>query len=372
MAGLFGAARPFDNKADETAYLDDLGIQLGSGSSYRGIGIGIVIIAFNLWDRIIDPAHADIAFLWRLGTALIIAPIHTVWLTAPRKNYTLFRALMYAYTLAVPFGVMKAAATLDGGLLNGLAMLIFVYMWLPSVLPNRRDAAIGALLASAVIIGVTIDSTTNRTLIANAVFFTILCSFFAVIVSAKFEAAFRRAWWQEQVATREARTDPLTGAVNRRHFAEAAAAEKDRCYRYGHTGAVILLDLDHFKRVNDSYGHPVGDEALKTVAGACNEEIRGTDLLARLGGEEFAILLPETTLSEAGQLAERLRTRIAALAIETGRGPLHVTASFGVAPLSALSGSWEETVSAADAALYRAKGAGRNQVQIEADLLVLA
>ena len=370
MAGLFGAARPFDNKADETAYLDDLGIQLGSGSSYRGVGIGIMIIAFNLWDRIIDPAHADTALLWRLGAALIIAPIHTIWLTAPKKTYTLFRALMYAYTVVVPFGVMKAVTMLDGGLLNGLAMLIFVYMWLPSVLPNRRDAAIGSVLASLVIIGVTVDSTANRMLIANAVFFSLLCSFFATIVSAKFEAAFRRAWWQEQAASREARTDPLTGTVNRRHFSEAAAAEKDRCHRYGHAGAVILLDLDHFKRVNDTYGHPVGDEALKTVAVVCAEEIRGTDLLARLGGEEFAILLPETTLKEAGQLAERLRHRIAGLEIETPRGTLRMTASFGVAPLSAASGTWEETVSAADAALYRAKGAGRNQVQIETELVL--
>ncbi len=370
MVGLFGAARPFDNKADETAYLDDLGVQLGSGSTYRGIGIGIIIIAFNLWDRIIDPAHADIALLWRIGAALAIAPVHAIWLTAKHKTYALFRRLMFTYTVLVPFCVANAAAALDGGILNGLAILIFVYMWLPSVLPNRRDAAVGSVLASVVIIGVTVYSTADRVLIANAVFFTIMCSFFATIVSAKFEAAFRRAWWQEQAMSREARTDPLTGTVNRRHFSEAAAAEKDRCLRYGHAGAIILLDLDHFKRVNDTYGHPAGDAALKTVAVACAEEIRGTDLLARLGGEEFAILLPETSLHEAGLLAERLRSRIARLEVATTRGVLRLTASFGVAPLSAASGSWEETVSAADAALYRAKGAGRNQVQIETELVL--
>jgi diguanylate cyclase (GGDEF)-like protein len=370
MAGLFGAARPFENKADETAYLDDLGVQLGSGSTYRGFGIGILIIAFNLWDWIIDPAHAEIALLWRLGAAFIIAPVHMIWLTARHRNYALFRRLMFTYTVLVPFGVMNAAASLDGGLLNGLGLCIFVFMWLPSVLPNRRDAVIGVLLASAVIIGVTAYSTASRALIANAVFFSILCSFFAVVVAAKFEAAFRRAWWQEQAASREARTDPLTGALNRRHFAEAAAAEKDRCQRYGHVGAIILLDLDHFKQVNDSHGHPIGDAALRTVAAACGEEIRGTDLLARLGGEEFAILLPETSLSEAGQLAERLRCRIAALEVATSKGTLRLTASFGVAPLSAAPGGWEETVSAADAALYRAKGAGRNQVQIETELVL--
>ncbi|HVZ90136.1 MAG TPA: GGDEF domain-containing protein [Rhizomicrobium sp.] len=346
-------------------------MQLGSGSTYRGIGIGLIIILFTVWDRLIDPAHADVALLWRIGTALSIAPVHAIWLNSKRKTYTLFRALMYTYTVLVPFGITNAAAVLDGGILNGLAILIFVYMWLPSVLPNRRDAAIGSIIASTVIISVTISSTSDRRLIANAIFFSIMCSFFATIVSAKFEAAFRRAWWQEQAASREARTDPLTGAVNRRRFSEAAAAEKDRCMRYGHAGAIILLDLDHFKRVNDTYGHPAGDAALKTVAEACNEEIRGTDLLARLGGEEFAILLPETSLHEAGQLAERLRARIAKLEVGTGKGVLRVTASFGVAPLLAAAASWEESISAADAALYRAKGAGRNQVQIETELALV-
>lgn len=368
MSEFLGGARPFASPSDETAYLDDLSIRLGSGSSYRGIAIGLIILLFSLWDRIIDPAHADAALLWRLGACAAIVPVHGAWVRSRHKTYALYRRLVLTHSVTVPFALTGAAAALDGGLQYGLPILLFIYMWLPSVLPMRRDAMIGSVLSTIAIIGVTVAERPARSLVANSLFFSMLGVFFAVIIAAKFDAALRRAWVQEQAASREARTDPLTGTVNRRHFAEAAAAEKERCTRYDHTGATILFDLDHFKRLNDTYGHPVGDLALKAVAAACGEEIRATDLLARFGGEEFAILLPETSMDEAARLAERLRGRIAAIELAIDKGAVRMTASFGVAPLPSTPGSWEESVAAADAALYRAKANGRNQVQVEPPL----
>jgi diguanylate cyclase (GGDEF)-like protein len=366
MSEFLGGARPFASKIDETAYLDDLSIRLGSGSTYRGFAIGAIILLFNLWDRIIDSAHADTALLWRVAACAAILPVHGAWVRSRHKTYALYRRLVLTHSVTVPFALTGAAASLDGGLQYGLPILLFIYMWLPSVLPMRRDAMIGSILSTVIIVGVTVAMKPERSLIANSIFFSILGVFFAVVIAAKFDAALRRAWVQEQSASREARTDPLTGAVNRRHFAEAAAAEKGRCTRYNHTGAMILFDLDHFKRLNDTHGHPTGDRALKAVADACAEEIRATDLLARFGGEEFAILLPETSMEEAARLAERLRHRIAAIELVADKGMVKMTASFGVAPLPATPGSWEESVAAADAALYRAKEQGRNQVQIEA------
>ena len=102
-------------------------------------------------------------------------------------------------------------------------------------------------------------------------------------------------------------TDYLTGATNRAHFGEIGDREVSRHHRYGSSLSVVMLDIDHFKRVNDTFGHAIGDETLRALAKSCRAELRGTDVLARLGGEEFALLLPGTTLEEAADLAERLR-----------------------------------------------------------------
>jgi diguanylate cyclase (GGDEF)-like protein len=161
---------------------------------------------------------------------------------------------------------------------------------------------------------------------------------------------------------RLAREDSLTGLANRRHFMEVLRRELDRSGRYGHSLAVIMLDLDHFKAVNDTHGHAVGDSVLREAARALRTVCRDVDLAARLGGEELAILLPETDAAGARIVAERARERIAAVAHTAPDGStVRVTASFGVAAARPEVTS-EAVLKAADDALYRAKGAGRNQV----------
>ena len=163
---------------------------------------------------------------------------------------------------------------------------------------------------------------------------------------------------------RLATSDPLTGAANRRFLLERADAEWVRSRRYGRPLAVLMLDIDHFKRINDTHGHPVGDEALRALTAAIGTRLRNNDLLGRLGGEEFMVLLPETGLRGAQAMAERLRAEIAAIRIETARGPLSFTASFGVAVCIDADGSFERGLARADAALYAAKRSGRNRVEV--------
>ena len=158
---------------------------------------------------------------------------------------------------------------------------------------------------------------------------------------------------------RVAETDHLTGALSRRGFLNQAQMEIER-FRRGNRGAVLaLLDIDHFKSVNDSYGHPAGDTVLQAVTRACTSHLRANDCFGRLGGEEFGILLSETD-EEGGKLAaEKIRKMIADQLMPVGGG-IRVTASFG---LSALGGNFDTAarwVAEADQALYRAKGAGRN------------
>ena len=159
-------------------------------------------------------------------------------------------------------------------------------------------------------------------------------------------------------------TDPLTALYNRRHFFEQAAREFPRARRYARPLAAVMLDLDRFKRVNDTYGHAVGDQVLQAVARICRRELRQIDLLARYGGEEFVALLPESELAEAGQVAQRLCDRIVAATFDTNAGPVQLTVSLGVAALDEDCDHLEELVKRADQALYAAKQAGRNRASI--------
>ncbi len=162
-----------------------------------------------------------------------------------------------------------------------------------------------------------------------------------------------------------AQTDPLTQVLNRRALTERLVSELDRARRYGHSVAVLMLDLDHFKKVNDTRGHLVGDGVLKDTAEILRTAVRSADFVARYGGEEFVVVLPETALDGAITFAERLRDRVATASFPGGgEGPLAMTVSIGVSlfPAPRIT-SADDLLAAADTALYRAKGDGRNTVR---------
>jgi diguanylate cyclase (GGDEF)-like protein len=168
-----------------------------------------------------------------------------------------------------------------------------------------------------------------------------------------------------------AMTDGLTGLANRRHFGDQLAREVTRCGEKGKPLALVTMDIDHFKAINDTHGHPAGDAVLRRVAMLLEENVRGGDLLARVGGEEFAVLALEAPMSEAMPLAERLRACIEnAGPIAVGRTAVPVTISVGVAVLWGRQGDLlkapERLLAAADDALYRAKRNGRNRVEVAA------
>jgi diguanylate cyclase (GGDEF)-like protein len=164
---------------------------------------------------------------------------------------------------------------------------------------------------------------------------------------------------------RLAHTDALTNLANRRHFMQSLEREIERSRRYDRALSLILLDLDHFKQVNDRYGHSAGDGLLVAAAEAIREVCRDIDLPGRLGGEEFAILLPETDLEGARIVAERARLGLARQShVVTGFRPFRVTASFGVASLAQGTETSEALLQLADRALYRAKDQGRNRVSV--------
>lgn len=158
-----------------------------------------------------------------------------------------------------------------------------------------------------------------------------------------------------------ATTDELTGQHNRRHFYAIAGALVNTAARHGRQLAAAMLDIDKFKKINDTYGHGVGDEVIRTVAARVRERLRSSDVLGRYGGEEFALVLPDHE-GQADELAERIREAVSAAPVATQAGPVPVTISVGLARLAPGDASLDELLARADHALYRAKEAGRNRV----------
>jgi diguanylate cyclase (GGDEF)-like protein len=190
-------------------------------------------------------------------------------------------------------------------------------------------------------------------------------SSYTLIIALPLATLLQRSFRHTQLLN-EARADAKTGLLNAATWEREAQAEVARAVRTFSPLAVILLDLDRFKLINDTHGHLVGDEVLRKIAATMGDVLREYDLAGRFGGEEFVVLLPQTRAPDALRIAERLRAYIARLPIAgPGGEPISVTVSLGVAALDAGSTrELHELVAAADAALYRSKASGRDQVQM--------
>ncbi|MGB8982792.1 MAG: GGDEF domain-containing protein [Anaerolineales bacterium] len=160
-------------------------------------------------------------------------------------------------------------------------------------------------------------------------------------------------------------TDPLTGLFNRRGLYELGQREVERARRYARPLSVIMLDIDHFKLVNDRYGHPIGDEVLRVLTERMKKNVREIDILARYGGEEFVILLPEIDLVDARPVADRLRQAIGDQPISTEQGDISITISVGVSQTGCVPYELEALIARADTAMYIAKQQGRNCVALD-------
>lgn len=170
---------------------------------------------------------------------------------------------------------------------------------------------------------------------------------------------------QERIRRSEAaaKVDFLTRLANRRAFEQRLSEELERVRRYGGTFSLILMDIDEFKKVNDEFGHPAGDRVLKFIAGVLNEKVRTTDFVSRYGGEEFAVLLPETSVDRALVVAEKIRKTLQNSSLLHGKTKIKVTVSAGVGGVKPDGESLADLVARVDAALYQAKKKGRNCVE---------
>jgi diguanylate cyclase (GGDEF)-like protein len=182
---------------------------------------------------------------------------------------------------------------------------------------------------------------------------------FAAIATAAIRNALLHAEVQKQAIT-----DPLTGVYNRRALFDLGKREVERAHRFRRPLTAIMLDIDCFKTINDTFGHEAGDQVLRIIAEQCCSNIRKVDIVGRYGGDEFAILLPEIDTHAVGTVAERLRQSIAEVQVPRGGKTLTITASLGIARVSPEIPNIESLLHRADSALYTAKQSGRNRIEV--------
>lgn len=234
--------------------------------------------------------------------------------------------------------------------LKGLSLIFIFSAMTPQVIYYLSIASIdGAIMAFLILIFIVFMTNVGLQLHKDAITTLTLN---LELIAAKEES--------EQLA----RTDVLTGLNNRRSFFEMGEIILKNTKRQGHSLSVVMLDIDNFKSINDTYGHAKGDAVLKAMAKTLSQGVRDSDFTARVGGEEFAVILQETNLTSAQELIERLRAAIQLTNIHIENQDINVTASFGIAQFEAENEDFDKLLSRADIALYQAKKGGRNQVVI--------
>jgi len=262
----------------------------------------------------------------------------------------------------------RVRAQIYNGVLDTIVVLM-LYLVLPNRLAERLICPLLLSVGSILLLVLFWPGLPIVSVISLAVGF-LVANLIGIVISGSLVFSQQNQFRLQQETKRLATTDELTGIMNRRHFIQQAAIEMERAARVSHPLSILMLDLDHFKKINDSYGHLAGDEALKCFAGQARAIIRCYDLFGRIGGEEFAILLPGTDLQPAAEIAERIRQACRDITSRDftpkpgRRSAGTMTVSIGATILKTSDESLDDLLRRADQALYRAKTRGRNRVEV--------
>ena len=319
----------------------------------------LALVAFTAWDWALDPAMVVPSLLIRGAAAALM--LACAWQL--KQNRTAPLRLLSG--LVIVTGTLAIAGTQalvqDGFTYGSAGLALFPTVSAIAVIRAWHVPVLNLPVLAVVLVLIHLSGVDGFTA-ANAALFLLTGIFTATIVALALERSARYGFQLQLTLEAEARLDPLTGIPNRRQLAERAGLEVERARRFGRPLSLLLMDVDHFKRINDNHGHAVGDEVLRVLAALCRAELRQTDLLARMGGEEFVALLPETTAEGAALIAERLRLRVAAHPLLSDPVRIPVTISVGVAGWEPDTARWEDLLERADRAMYDAKEGGRNRV----------
>lgn len=316
---------------------------------------GICVVLFAAWDFLIEPAIAYQALAVRSGAALLSA---LIYLPAARESSSLYRAGFMFSMLACAIIVTEVRAEHPSSVAGVTAFLAILS------LISLRTATFCAMAAAPTGLYVVCAALRLPAMEAvNAMMMYLIGLVIAFVMLLAARDFRRRALALEMELVRISRHDSLTGIFNRGYITELAMREVARARRHQRPLAVAMMDIDHFKTINDTHGHDVGDSVIQELARVCRANLRTTDYFGRFGGEEFIVVMPETGKADALEVAERLRSFIEMTAVAGDPADVKFTASIGVAVLPPGSDEdWQGLRKRADVALYRGKELGRNRV----------
>jgi diguanylate cyclase (GGDEF)-like protein len=349
---------------------------------------GSLYALFGILDAQLIPEAEAAAWLIRYGVGCPVIFGMLLFSYARRfRDYMEISMAVVGLVAGCGIILMLALASPPGNYLYyGGLLLVTTFCFTLLQLPFVTATAVAWLLFAlyqAVAIAI---SHTPTAILLNNTFFLVSFNVAGMLVSYSLERYMRTGFLQRRIISRQteqlrehlneverrrreaediSRLDPLTNLYNRRHFFAIVDDESARNRQYLRDLSLMILDLDHFKAINDTYGHSVGDRVLQSVARIIEGSIRDRDIPCRYGGEEFAVLLPQAGIQAAQGIGQRLREAIEGAAIQTDRGTVRLTVSIGVACLAATDeADFDTLIDRADAALYEAKGAGRNQLRV--------
>lgn len=319
---------------------------------------GLAIILFAGWDYYIDPVHGHRAALIRIAFVAVsmIAWRKTFlpWTPSQRSEFVFcmnsFAIILSGFVTYQGLHYSVVGATSGMFILAIIAGGVSAFVWC-AIPPMLLYIGLSAM-------------TLPQFDFTNGVVSYLLAFAIALVCMLIVRYLRRKAFFLEHELTQRASHDSLTGLFNRGQLNELGIREVAMARRHGRPLAIAMLDIDRFKTINDTYGHDIGDMALKALGQVCRDSVRKIDHVGRFGGEEFICIMPETAEEEALVCAERLRASVEAMRIDTPKGIVHFTVSVGVAMYDAAQPGWETLIRKADAAMYQAKQDGRNCVRL--------
>lgn len=321
-----------------------------------GLGLGGVCVGATLWEQGAHP------LLWSALTVNGLAWPHLAWWISQRSRdprRTELRNLLLDSAFGGAWIALMAFNPLPSALLATMLAMdkICVGGW--RMLRGALAVQAIACMAAASLNGFAFDPHTSLLIVLACLPFLVA---YPIAVSTATYGLSRKVLDQNRQLEQLNRIDWLTGLLNRHHWELAAHAELQRHRRRGRPAALLMIDIDHFKQINDRHGHPVGDEVIRRIAAAIRDCVRDIDTAGRYGGDEFGIVLAETTLAEAAAVGERIRSSVESAML--GRASAQAfTVSVGAAEAGLRTRDYQDWISQADAALYRAKTGGRNMVE---------
>ncbi len=325
----------------------------------------LMIAGFVGWDLMRDPGQLDLAARVRLGGSAVVLAALVVVRYALRLPFRGQALVMYIAIYALQASIGWALGDSSALQMPGLLMVMFFGVL---ALPRATDSLVNVVLAVVSVPIVLPPAPTRADVVYDAAHFgTVVALVWAAC--ALLERMSAQSFAYRSRLQREASTDSLTGLNNRREFESGMVREMERARRMGVPLSLAIIDIDFFKRINDRHGHDAGDAVLREVSQTLFAHIRKSDLLARIGGEEFALVMLGTQPPGAWVVLERLRAAIEALRIPTGGEIVSCTISMGMTDRVASDRDWATLYKRADTALYAAKEGGRNRV-VEAPAVV--